>query len=325
MANGYSFNEEKLHKAVAQVFQALKKQRGIFRNGRKHFLPQWRLPQGFEHKPQQQKPKLEYETSLWLWTRMFCDRRSQSEQLMQLAKSAWGNPERRWIFYPEKVAEQTSEKIEQALKQYLHYALANPNEKSVGNSFRDNALKLKTEYQGDPRNLITGKTIAQARDTIMSFDKYGTGLANLLIMEMMDRELVNPIDPENVLFKIDVHKERFALMVDAILITNREISIKEGYATSILEESYRRFCHDKNLTLQEMIELDSALWIIGSKVCATKSHVVCAANCPLEERCTAYPEKDDQQGRFIVYDQDRKRVDLRRGSPAQPDMLKDLF
>ena len=236
MANGFDFDRKIFRKALDTIFEQMKKRQGIFSNGYKQFLPQWNLPSEFDHSPVQNGVKKPFETSLWLWERVFCDRKSKSSTLIKKALNAWNDKNLKWIFFPEEIVKRNLKEIKEGLKAGFGYSFSHPEEKSTNEAYRDNSEKLLKEYGGDPRKMIEGKSVEETRKNLMEFDKIGPGLSNLYITELISRYVALPKDPENALVKIDVHRERLPLSFGAI--KTKKDKLHHGYATGLLEQEF---------------------------------------------------------------------------------------
>ncbi len=304
---GFTLDRDRLDEAILAIYRAAEQRQGIFERDLGHFLPQWNLPPELEHSPKQQQPRDTYQSSLFLWTRLFCDRLSRSRHLMTTTLKTWKNPDSKWIFFPKQTIERTPEDIEKVLRDNLNFGLRNDGkEKPNGERYRDNAERILSTYDGDPRNLVKYKTVEEARAHLMKFDGIGTGLSNLFIMQVLEREVALPLDPENALLKIDRHKAGIPIYVGAIKPTNGEID--SNLVVPVLESEYRRICHQYGLDARL---LDSALWITGSEVCAVKDYRSCQENCVLARSCISKVPISEETGRYQVTI-DGKRVETRR-------------
>ncbi|MDA3836327.1 MAG: hypothetical protein PF542_01780 [Nanoarchaeota archaeon] len=311
--NTFNFNRVIFRKALDSVFEQIQNKEGLFRQDHKKFLPQYNLPNEFEYLPEQNQVKMPFEAGLWLWSRTFCDRRSHSSVLAKSALNAWKDKNLRWMFFPKEVVQRSEDEVKQGLREGFSYSFLHPNESSIEQAYQDNAKKLIAEYDGDPRNLIHNNSVEESRKNIMEFDKYGTGLANLYISEVISREISLPIDPENALVKIDVHRERIPISIGAVTTKNEKMH--HGYGVKLLEQEYLKYYQDKGLSYQGMISMDHALWTIGSEVCAKQDLRHCEVNCSLESICKNVP-KTSKNGTFTIYEKGRK-VDVRKGDKYQ--------
>lgn len=317
MPDGFDIDEERLAIVMNTVWQAVLNRKGIFKNGLKPFLPQWNLPKELEYSPQQtsvQHPDL---AAKLLFTRTSCDKMSDSAYLHRKVVESWNNPERRWIFDPREVMKRKSEELDLALNDYFHYSLpvvskVNSNPISAGKGYHDNALFIAEKFDNDPRNLILYKTVHQARECLMKLKGFGTGLANLLMIEYASREIALPLDPENIRPKVDRHKSRVPINTNAIILKNHlkeRGTLHQNYIVKELEEKYLKLSKELGLRL---IDIDAALWIIGSEICFKSDFHYCT-NCPLSEGlCIANTVLNTQNGYFDVFTKSGERLDSRK-------------
>ena len=297
---GIVLDFEKGAKILRLVQDAVEKRQGIFKNGLKGFLPQWNLPRDLEHNPQQRHTKDAERAAKLLFTKNFADRLQNSDFLMRCVTDAWESEDRRWIFFPEEVVKRPVSEIDSAVKSNF-YLVSNKIELSPGQRYLNNARVLLDKYQGDPRNLIQGKTVAQAREAIMALEGFGTGLANLYIIESYGREIAVPDDPENIRFKVDRHKARIAINTDILSLHNGSRdkgTLHASRSVQKLEDLYLRICQEEGL---QSWEVDAALWIIGSQVCTWERYSHCLSHCPLVGVCVANTELSHENGHFLVY------------------------
>jgi len=141
----------------------------------------------------------------------------------------------------------------------------------------------------------------------MQFKGIGTGIANLILLQMSEREIISPIDPENLRIKIDIHKGRLPVNCNAVLPINDEIYRDEAYQEE-LEVASLSVCKEHGLRAEI---LDSAKYIIGNQGCKRRNFLTCQMNCPLIDLCQGLVDYSPFTGRYIVHI-DGKRVDTRK-------------
>ncbi|MEK6888516.1 MAG: hypothetical protein AABW80_00225 [Nanoarchaeota archaeon] len=318
---GFIIHQRRLAEVMQAVNTAVQNRYGIFRHGFKEFLPQWNLPEEMEFSPQQREPKDKNLAGLFLYTITSIDRISVSKIVQRQARLAWDNPEKRWIFFPQEVIKRQVSEIGEVLKENLFYNVPISKDVSTAQGYLNNARVMVDHFDGDPRNLVRYKTVSQARSTLMKLQGIGTGLANLLLMEYASRNIALPIDPENIRPKIDRHKARILINTNAVELTNhlkQEGKIHSGgLLVDALEQAYVETARQQGLSL---LDIDAALWIIGSRICYLSNYHACLTNCPLVDGlCTANTQLNHDNGYFIVYDEKGKRVDNReKRDPNQP-------
>jgi endonuclease III len=307
MANGFEIDESRLIEIMRLAVQGAESHYGIFREGLKRFLPQWNLPPEIEYSPQRLEVAKPDEAAKFLFCRVSIDRISVSRTLQRQALATWANPEKQWIFRPEEVVRKGAGEIAEILREDFYYAVPVNRDISAAVGYRENALVLVREYNGDPRNLIQGKTVEQARKELIKLRGIGSGIANLYVIELASRRIALPTDPENIRPKIDRHKARIPLNTDAV----RLLGTGEVHANSLaekLEEAYVRVAQATGLNI---LDIDTILWVIGSELCAAGNYCKCLEGCPLFDRCSAKAELSHETGMFRVFEGGR-RVDDRK-------------
>jgi len=295
--------------AVLKVYLAAIHGKGIFRGGpnewRKRFLPQWNFPAEIEYDPLREQPKDLDSAGKILFTRNNMDRLQVSSFLQAKLLSAWADAGKRWIFYPKEVVRRTEAEVELFLKEHFHYAipvkvdqLTKKVEISAGKGYRQNMVTLLEEYDSDSRNLINGVSIEEARKRIRKMKGFASGLANLLIIEMADREIAYPTDPENLLFKIDRHKARFLFNVGAAKVKKDSTGVHANSVIQPFEQEYWRIC--KKYSLDPKLA-DAAIWVVGSVGCVRANYHLChSIQCSLLDICYTNTELNMESGRFLV-------------------------
>ena len=328
-----------LEKATLQVWKAANEGKGIFTGGipvwRKKYLPQWNLHPDLEYDPVREDIRDKEGAALNLWTRCFCDRQAVSSLLNRLTQEAWADPHKKWIFYPSEVVKRTPEEVGLALRRDFRYAMNIVNPKrdekgvvikgkegmSAGQGYWNNAQRLVKDFGGHPINLIKWlDPIAITRARIQQFDGI-QGIANLYIMEMMDREVAMPSDPENAYFKIDIHKGRFAFNMDAIVPKEGREKVHFYSIIKPLEQAYWEICKRNRLSPKI---LDAALWIIGSVGCTEKNYDWChKVQCPALEYCKANTPLDEKGGTFIYGNGTRANRNPAEGEQIHHKIYRD--
>jgi endonuclease III len=304
----FSIDRERLTLVAQAVYSAAYEKKGIFSLGFKRFLPQYNLPKELEFDPQKTQTKNPLNVANYLWRCAFFERLSQSRVILNNAHKLWNNPDKNWIFNPKQTAKRGTDEIEKIISEDFQFGLRGRNEESPVERIVYNNQKLIGEYDADPRNLINNYDVKDARKNLMEFKGIGSGIANLFIIYLLDREIATPIDPENILFKVDTHKGRIPINTDSIIPENGKIS--RDKLTGVLEREYLAVVQELKL---DASFLDAALWIIGSEVCVKRDYSHCRANCPLVDRiCVSNVQEEENTGKYYVYDASGKRVETRK-------------
>ncbi|MDO8459895.1 MAG: hypothetical protein Q7S74_02195 [Nanoarchaeota archaeon] len=303
----FDLNESKLTEMVLTAYNAAINRQGIFTGDYLRFLPQWNLPTELEYNPRKIETKDPEQTAKYLWTCAFFERLNQSKIIMENATKVWYSPKKNWIFDSSKVCQAKEALVEQIIRRDFQFNLQGRREAPPVERFCNNAKLIVEKYDCDPRNLIKDNTVEQARKNLIEFEGIGSGIANLFIIYMIERNIALPKDPHNALLKVDIHKGRLPINCNAIIPHNGEIHRDSSY-TDKLEKAYREICQSHKL---DSITLDDTLWIIGSEICAKMDYTQCKMNCPLFNICEANTPEDRNTGRYIIT-KNGKRIDSRK-------------
>lgn len=330
----FKIDRDRLALICNLAHDAYRTRSGVFRKGFEAYLPQWNLPAELEHSPIREMPADPFQAARYLWFEVQFERLTRTAELMKKTRSLWENPEKNWVFDPRRILEQPPSfrkktvttllgdeeireprGIEEISIRDMGFNLQARGENTPGEKLHSNAARLVELYDGDPRNIIAYNTVEQARENLRQFEGIGTGIANLFILYLLERKIASPVDPENILLKVDIHKGRIPINTGAVKPINHEIARDDHYVAS-MESAYRSVATRERI---EMETLDPVLWIIGSELCVRKDHDYCAL-CPLEEECGGYTPENSRTGRYQVLTVDGKRIDLRKNKPQE-----DLF
>lgn len=310
---GFVIDYERLGEVSERAYRAYVEGRGIFRH-KEIFLPQWALPQDFEYDPQRTETRCPIQAGDYLWLLASLERKSLTRQNIKNGLGVWGDEGKRWIFSPEVVVERATEDVERATEEIGEFITENfqyPMQ-YFSNNFLHNNRIIVDEFGGHARNIINNQTVEESRRRLMEFKGIGTGIANLFIIYCTDRGIAHVQDSEEIRIKIDIHKARISANTDAITSVSNG-RIRRDRLVHPLEESYLEICKENGFSGGT---LDSALWLIGSQICARRDFGRCVSLCPLETMCTSCVREDSSTVELILYDQN-KRVEMRRDSKVQ--------
>lgn len=304
----FTLDRAQLALMVLTAYQAAEQKEGFFSGGLEKYLPEWNLPDELEKFPKEIRPAHPFQAARYLWLCAFFERINKSSHIIRNAQRAWSIPDKRWIFDPFKVAIAPLSEIERIVKDDFQFNLQSNGENTPAERLKFNNILLMTDYDGDPRNIVAYKTVAQARHSLMEFQGIGTGIANLYLIYLMHRKIAFPRDPDNAFLKVDLHKGRLPINCDAVKPTNGQIYRDESYVRR-MEHEYREVCRQHRLDVKET---DSALWVIGSEGCAKQDYTHCKLGCPLFNLCRANAPEDKSTGRYVIYDNKHHRIDSRQ-------------
>ena len=309
---GFVINYERLREISERAHRAYVEGRGIFRH-KETLLPQWALPRDLEYGPQRTETRCPVQAGDYLFLLASLERRSLSRQNIKNGLKTWEDEDKRWIFSPEVVAERASEDMERATEEIREFITENfqyPMQ-YFSNNFLHNNRIIVDEFGGHARNIINNQTVEESRRRLMEFKGIGTGIANLFIIYCTDRGIAHVQDSEEIRVKVDIHKGRIPVNTDAVTFVNGRI--RRDVLVPPLEEAYLRICKEYGFNSRS---LDSALWLIGSQICARKDFGRCVSLCPLEDMCISCVSEEDKTAELVSYYQ-AKRVEMRGNSKVQ--------
>lgn len=267
----------------------------------KTFLPQWNLPVDLEKRLRSNGDSRD--VANYLFTLASMERRQVSRINIRNGKRTWRDLSARWIFDPVEVVERNISTVADICENSLGYKL-----RGFPTNYFSNAEELTFRYNGDAGNVVRGRSVDKVREELMKFKGIGTGISNLFIIYLSDRGIASPIDCENSRVKVDIHKARIPLNSNCIRVSE---NVRRDALIGPLEEGYLDVCRKYGLDARQ---LDSALWTVGSELCARNDYRVCHSECPLEELCVSNVFEDQKTGLMLVYDKCGKRVDSRKNS-----------
>jgi len=285
------------------------------------FLPEWNLPTELEYPrdpnaspdapdaPPQRSVAKPYEAALLLFWRTQWDKLMRSDILTRDVFDAWRDPNWRWMFYPLEIVRREPAELTDIIRDKFHVGLNRDSEYNQGQRMHMNAERLLLHYRGDPRLVVDGKEAEDARKSLQLFEGWGAGLASLYLMELTHRNIIQVKDPEHLAPKVDRHKARIPLNLGAVQATNG--SIHASSLAEALAEAYVTLAKEHSLS---MPEIDSALWLIGGRLCTQKDMGVCWQQCPLYDMCKSRVGYDMQGGNFLVHDEEGRRIDVRKNN-----------
>jgi hypothetical protein len=267
----FKIDFKKLSEGVDLIHRAATEGKGVFEGGsevwRPKYLPQWNVPS---------------DDPLWmrrfLYAEDFIEKRGVSRFYAKMIRSVWENPKTRWFFDPYEVAGAKTADIEYIIKDEIHNNLRKQGELSPAERYKINAQTLVAKYSGDPGNAVNGLTVEKAMANLMEFENFGPGLAALLIVYYLDRELVRVENPEDALLKVDTHKSRIPINIGAVKPLNGTTHIHPTTLVEPLTRAYQRICRERKYS---PIMMNDCLWVVGSEVCAKRSFEACMRYCPL--------------------------------------------
>jgi hypothetical protein len=145
-------------------------------------------------------------------------------------------------------------------------------------SWYRNSSRLCALYTADARNIFACESANEIVKRIRAFHGFGPKTGGLLFRVFVGIGISNPTDLCDVNFPTDIHDTRIASLTKIADIPST-IS-EENYApyVRIVERVWKQACQEESVN---WLQVDRALWILGSKGCVTERHY----DCPLRESC----------------------------------------
>lgn len=145
--------------------------------------------------------------------------------------------------------------------------------------WRMNATRLTSEFEGDAR--LVFKSQASASDTmhlIRSFYGFGPKIGGLLFRVFVGTGMADLAGIEDVEFPTDIHDTRIAALTGIATIP---VDINESNYSPYVRDAQRawkRACTEEGV---DWLQVDRALWILGSRGCVSERH----SDCPIRASC----------------------------------------
>ncbi|MSS75145.1 hypothetical protein EXS73_02950 [Candidatus Pacearchaeota archaeon] len=187
---GFAIDEDRLKLIFETAHQATIERYGIFREGTQGFLPQWNLTQKLEQIHQQTETSNPEGAGQFLFTRCSVERISLSAVVHQQCLKLWNSPDK-WMFNAREVIKREAKELDTILKKKLDYAVPINKDISAGFTYLNNAEVITWKFDNDPRNLIRYKTVEQARGQLRALMGFGSGLANLYLLECQSQNIAS--------------------------------------------------------------------------------------------------------------------------------------
>ncbi|MDA3856204.1 MAG: hypothetical protein PF569_08155 [Candidatus Woesearchaeota archaeon] len=166
----------------------------------------------------------------------------------------------------------------------------------------ENAITLQQEFDGDVRNIIesTGKKTLESELAIQKHLKgFGEGTTPLFLKYCMQRKLIDFIDPEELLVKVDVHKLRFpfAMQLFDFEETHKgsfwEIDNSNTKLINGFKEIYKYMAtsnaKNNKQAVNNLQAIDETVWRLSTDICRNKNINLCQDQCPILNSCSGLP------------------------------------
>lgn len=199
----------------------------------------------------------------------------RSAKLYERAKSLYSsNP---GIFDPDWILQYHRSEDDSSLINILKsLSVRYPN--NGARSWYRNSLRLRTSYAGDARGIFAQGSAGEIIKRIREFHGFGPKTGGLLFRVFVGIGIGDPDGLYDVEFPTDIHDTRIASLTKIADIP--PTVSEENYASfvRIAERAWKQACQEESVN---WLQVDRALWILGSKGCVTERH----HDCPLRDCC----------------------------------------
>ncbi len=257
----YEFSDEAARRIFPKLVDAYKKREGIFSFN--NIFPELPLPKGIKWGS--------YEHFNWWFVTVMSDHSVGSIEVYEKSRKLHDRISKEKdlpnIFDPRIAASLDTQIIYETLYRMCQGANNHPEE------LKTNSIRLVTEYDGNPINIFKGmKDVNEAKEVLMTFNRFADGLAGLYITFLVKYGLVKFDNSNDLLVKVEHHDIRLS---EALGILKSGGKISKEIAKP-LSEFFRLMCSELGISI---IDLDSALWALGRYGCSLKNELHCKGTC----------------------------------------------
>ncbi len=217
------------------------------------------------------------------------DHGTKSAKLYERAKKLYSqNPDN---FHPVKILQNNISPESEKLISFLSEFGVRYPKNSAKYWFRNSEI-LKEKYDADARNLFISQDAKEILQTIKKLHGFGPKLSGLLFRVFVGVGISKPANIDQANFPTDIHDTRIAAYTNIADIPTNVTENTYSPFVKKAESVWKYACDIENLN---WLQVDRALWILGSKGCVTKRH----SDCPIKEFCIKGDEINKKENRFL--------------------------
>lgn len=155
-----------------------------------------------------------------------------------------------------------------------------------------NSQRLENLFSGDPRNLFRCCTDAQRLlKEIVAFRGYGPKTGGMLLRAIVGLGFAKLDGLESVLVPVDIHDSRISFFTGIVSIDDDEDNLNLNIDYYAYVRDIQRILRDTcNALVLPWLDIDRALWLIGSRGCVKKH----CSLCPLQDLCSIGKRFDEE-------------------------------
>jgi endonuclease III len=289
MTTKLDVDKKRAKKVVRRLDTAFSEQEGLLSN--QDDLIEKQIPNSVE--------PLSKEHALFLFYMVILDRGTKSSELYKRSKEIFSSePER---FSPEYIINNYQDGDDPRLKEEVIEDFGARYPTDSAKSWYVNSEMLVDEYNGDPTNLYNSSSDAkQLIEKIKQFRGFGPKIGGMLLRAIIGLGFnTNVENVEEVLVPVDIHDSRISFYTKILYKENEDI-MDVDYESHVdtVQEVILEACNNENI---EWLDVDRALWLVGSRGCVQKN----CHQCPLSDICIVGKEVTENNQRQTTLFEDQ--------------------
>jgi len=218
---------------------------------------------------------LSREHALFLFYIVSNDHGMKSTRLYARAKGLF--LEKRQLFEPYRVIEDYQGPEDMNLIESTGKQLSTRYPRETARSWYANSARLVERYQGDPRELFRSTTDARIlMKAITAFRGYGPKTGGMLLRAIIGLGFADVTGVEDVLVPVDIHDSRISYFTGILKLDEPTVGPPSYYDyVPQVQKGLLEACNTLGI---KWLDVDRALWLIGSRGCVTKRCHLCPLN-----------------------------------------------
>jgi len=167
--------------------------------------------------------------------------------------------------------------------------------KETAKTWYVNSERLVQKYGGDPRNLFRSDPGArELLKEIKTFRGYGPKIGGMLLRAVIGLGFAEVSGIEEVPVPVDIHDSRISLLTGVLKLNDGTEGKVDYYAhVPLVQRALLNACNSLGI---KWLDVDRALWLIGSRGCVKKR----CRLCPLHDMCSI--------GGEVVFNEHQRRL-----------------
>lgn len=263
-------NDKRAQLIVSKLQDAFKKREGIL--AEVDDLVENQIPQGAE--------PLSEEHASFLFFIVNNDHGMKSSRLYERAKELFIKQKK--LFKPVEVLKSYSGPEDSKLVEHTGNFLGTRYPRGTAKNWFINSTILMDKFSGKTINLFRSHNKAELLlREIVAFRGYGPKTGGMLLRAIIGLKFMSVSGIENVLVPVDIHDSRISFYTGIMsLDNNTNIDKIDYYSFSpYVQQTLLDACNHSGIS---WLDVDRALWLIGSRGCVKKRCSI----CPLQEFCS---------------------------------------